>query len=371
MAVSTVNTSREKTKRVVLSAQVLRGGLLAILMLVVGCGPQTGEALWQDYLTRLARLTGEPIPAADTATRAQYPRQRELTQPVTQQRTGLLRYLALTDCDLIHLVSERNSSLGRVQAGSLRLQHELQFIAGAEHCLSGEVLEDNPDMAQWLSEIVAEKRRDLPARGWNISFAGPEVARFFRQRPVPATPPLAPHWQTNQSAMATLTQQIVLLDMSQPDKSSPAELNPMVERALEALDKNSDGGVLLDAMALAQRDLQRAATMLEQVNTERLCPHGRASERARNLHSMFYSVYADRVQPWLADLSRSAIPLADSTQALRQAQQGIVSPAMDDWLARQFGDNGLLANYQQALNHHSRAWQRVLGACGLMPAGRR
>lgn len=341
-----------------------------MLVLLAGCTPQTGEALWQDYLTRLGRLTGEAIPAANPATRPRYPRQRALVQPVTQQRTGLLRYLALSDCDLIHLVSERNSSLGRVQAGSLRLQHELQFIAGAEHCLAGDVLLDNPDMAQWLREIVAEKRHDLPARGWNITFGGPEIAGFFRQRPVPATLPLAPHWQASQRALATLQQQVALLNVAQPPETLPASLEPMVEQALETLDKNSDGGMLLDAMALARRDLTRAAIMLERLDTERLCPHGRASERARNMHSMFHSIYAGRIQPWLADLSRSAVPLADSSQALRQAQQGIGSPVLDDWLARQFGDDGLLVGYQQALNQHSRAWQRVLGACGLMPSGR-
>jgi hypothetical protein len=342
--------------------------VLAIILLapnLTACSPRDGEALWEDYLQRLERLTGISTPAAEPARRARYPAHRELVQPVKEQRTGLLRYIRLLDCDLMELVSARNSSLGRVQAASFRLDHELRFIAGAEICLADGRLESDAEMRDWLQGVITEKRDDLVRRGWNLTFAGPELNGFFRQRPVPADQPAPAEWPATVHALEQLT---VLT--GRLAETPPATLDKAVEQALETLDKSSAAGQVLDALALADRDLKRAVGMLDQVNTERLCPHGRASERARHLHNIFMTVYAGRVQPWLADLSRAAAPLADATLALRHSQSGILDSPLDSWLDAQFGNDGLLPAYQQALMQHSRAWQRVLGACGLMPGSK-
>jgi hypothetical protein len=336
--------------------------LSTLTLTLAACTPRDGEALWLDYLVRLERLSGATLPAAEPARRARYPAHRLLVQPVAEQRTGLIRYVSLLDCDLMQLVSARNSSLGRVQAGSLRLDHELRFIAGAEICLADERLSDDPDMRDWLQAITLEKREDLSRRGWNLTFAGPELNHFFRQRPVPAEQPAPLEWPATVRALEQLTVLVTRLATS-----PPASVDEAVEQALETLDKSSAAGQVLDGLALARRDLSRAASLLDQIDTARLCPHGRASERARHLHNVFISHYAGRIQPWLADLSRAAAPLAEATLALRHAQSAILDSPLDDLLAAQFGGEGLLPGYQQALMQHSLAWQRVLGACGLMP----
>lgn len=337
--------------------------LPGLLVGLAGCGPQQGEDLWQDYINRLERLTGTIAAPAKPARRDRYPRHRDLLQPVSEQRTGLLRYLNLLDCDLMTLVSERNSVLGRVQRESLRLDYELRFISGGQRCLASDRLQDDAEMARWLADIVDEKIRDLPSRGWNLGFAGPELAGYFRQRPVPAGSPSPPEWPATVEALARLRTLMVSLAMN----PVPARLEADIEQALERLDKSSAGGQILDALALAIQELDRAATVLEQVDSARLCPHGKASERARYLQNVLFGVYAGQIQPWLADLSRAAQPLADATLSLRASQREIVSPGLDRWLAAQFGEDGLTARYPRALDRHSRAWQRLLGDCGLMP----
>jgi hypothetical protein len=343
-----------------------RSIIMPICLVLGACAPADGEALWLDYLHRLERLTGTPIPPADSALRPRYPAHRELVQPIAEQRTGLVRYFNLLDCDLMALVSARNSSLGRVQARSLRLDHELQFIAGANACLADGRLLENDEMHRWLSAVTHEKQTMLPRHSWNLIFAGPEMNHFLRQRPVPAEQAVPPDWP---AALGALEQLTVLA--TQLNGTPPTALDPAIENALERLDKSSAAGQILDAMALARRELLRATTMLNQVDVERLCPHGRASERARHLNNILMTLYAARLQPWLADLSRAGGPLANTMMSLRTAHPELESTALDRWLADQFGAGGLLSDYQDAIKQHTLSWQRVLDHCGLSPAATR
>lgn len=336
--------------------------LCLILFVLAGCSPRDAESLWADYLQRLENLTGIPVPGATPARRPRYPAQRELSRPLLEQRIGLIRFVSLLECDLMELVSARNSSLGRVQATSYRLDHELRFISRAEQCLTDGTLDENPDMLLWLREVVDEKRNDLGNLAWNMTFAGPELAGFFRQRPVPADRPVSADWPATVRALEQLTN--VSNGLRQ---SAPTSLDPAIERALEALDKSSAAGQALDALALAQRDLQRATGMLAQIDTSRLCPHGRPSERARNLQRGFLNIYVARMQPWLADLSRAADAFAEAIIALRDAQADVDADALDNWLNSLFGDSGLLPAYRTAVVQHAHAWQRVLGDCGMTP----
>ena len=282
-------------------------------------------ARWQDYLARLERLTRQPVPPAAALELRPYPGNAALRRPLPDLRTGLLNYLGLRHCDLMSLVSERNSALGKLRSASLRLDYELTFIERGQRCLNGAALED-PDPITPRSPPASAKALGLEALG-GLASAG----RALRESP-------------------------------------PPDALPDLERHLATLAGGAAGGAVLREIAAARVALGQALGMLESLDEDSLCPRGRASQRARYLRNLLDSVYGQEVQPYLAELDRRQRRLGERLRALRAASSG-TNPALDRWLDHYFGPRGQSARLDQALRAHTERWQTVLGACGLMPGG--
>lgn len=336
--------------------------LLASLMLA-GCGSRA-EQLWDDYLARLSRLTGQAVPEATPGTLQRYPRHRELSRPVSELRTGLVGFLDLGKCDMRALVSERNAILSRVQVDSLRLDYELRFLERGRACLAEGKLDDEPDTAEWLRDILDSKASSLPSLFWNISLAGEEVAGLFSLASDAPQDGEIPGSQNAYRSLDALTR--LGKRLHDRDLPPPADADTLEEDLRQLVD-NRAGGKLLHGMALARDRLARAAWMLEQTDSERLCPHGLPGNEARYLKNVFDAVYAADIQPWLAGLWRAMDNLVPSLLALRDAQP-LASTALDEWLANHFrGPGSLREQTNDALMRHTRAWQGLLNACGLAP----
>jgi hypothetical protein len=314
-------------------------------------------ARWQDYLARLERLTRQPVPPAAALELRPYPGNAALRRPLPDLRTGLLNYLGLRHCDLMSLVSERNSALGKLRSASLRLDYELTFIQRGERCLAEAKLEDTALIAL-LERTLAVKRDSLGDLFWNATWASDELRGFLNQSPGPAGDPAL-----GLEALGGLVSAGRALRASPPPDALPD-----LERHLATLAGGAAGGAVLREIAAARVALEQALGMLESLDEDSLCPRGRASQRARYLRNLLDSVYGQEVQPYLADLDRRRRRLDDRLRALRAVSSG-ANPALDQWLAHYFGPRSQAARLDQALRAHTERWQTVLGACGLMPGG--
>ncbi|MDF1820246.1 MAG: DUF3080 family protein [Alcanivoracaceae bacterium] len=333
---------------------------LALMLLLAGCGNPGADGLWQDYQQRLARLARSEVPPATPWARPLWPAPRDIRVATPEWRSGLLRYLDMAGCDLMELVASRNSGLGRVQQPVNRFDYELRFVDEAGRCLAADTLDDDPDMRQWLATLQAEKHQALPAMYWNTVVAGTELAGFLAQGDIPGTPPLLPERNQVWHALGRLGQWPARL------AGSPVPADAQTLRAdLRTLDL-SRAGTVLDAMALANRELPRATAILRGVDTAALCPAGRASQRARYFDNVLHRIYAANLQPWLSDTWRSSEQLSQllGTLLLDPPQP---RPAVADWHQRLFGPGGLRSQMATHMADHTRAWQQLLGDCGLMP----
>lgn len=314
-------------------------------------------ARWQDYLSRLERLTRQPVPPPAALDLRPYPGNAALRRPLPDLRTGLLNYLALRHCDLMSLVSERNSALGKLRTASLRLGYELTFIRRGERCLAREKLDD-PELIALLERTLAVKRDSLGDLFWNATWAGDELRGFLNQSPGPAGDPGG-----GLEALGGL------VNAGRALRTSPApDALPDLERHLATLAGGAAGGAVLRQIAGARVALEQAHGMLQALDEDRLCPRGRASQRARYLRNLLDGVYGEEVQPYLADLDRRQRRLGERLRALRTVSSGD-NPALDQWLAHYFGARGQAARLDQALRAHTERWQTLLGTCGLMPGG--
>src|SRR6056300_1286708 len=132
---------------------------LSLLALVlVGCNSDEATSLVERYANRTSNAIGVDIDLELKSASELYsplaPR-RERLAAVPEIREGLLDLLDLRQCDLMQLVSERNTSLGRVAKPSQRLIYELKILPELNRCIA--TLADEPEQ-QELSAKLAQYR---------------------------------------------------------------------------------------------------------------------------------------------------------------------------------------------------------------------
>ena len=335
---------------------VLASLAIASLLVIWWLAPQDpDEARWEDYLSRIARLSRQELPARGPLPLLTYPGARELRLPLPEHRVDLLDYLELRHCGLMELISQRNSALGKLQADSLRLNHELAFIQQARACLEEDALED-PELVKIMSKVVAEKKAALPALYWNVLASSEEIRRFFSQSPSANVGDTSAALQSLQQLSHTLVAH------KQSGAVTPLKLEPL----LETLAHNQSGGYLLRRMALSLRELERGNQLLAGIDPQRLCPRNQASTRARRLRNVLDKVWAPKVQQALAQSRRQRQSLADSLEQMNGLLDSPPAP-FTRWRHHYFGPNGVESRMERALERHVTLWQEHLGACGLMP----
>lgn len=327
---------------------------LAGVLLWQSLGADPHAARWQDYLARLSRITDIPIPASTPLPLRSYPSDRELKQSLPDHRINLLDYIELRHCDLMALVSQRNSALGKLQAASLRLDYEQRFIQLARQCLKSNTLE-NPDLVRLLNQAIEDKQAALPRLRWNMLAAGPELRHFLSLSP-------SAEAGDSQGALSSLALLVTILFDGQEAETAQTR---SLDNHLEPLFRSQAGGVLLRRQALALENLNRANRMLDAIEPTALCPRNRASSRARRLRNVLDNIWGPSVQHALAQAQRQRDKLAASLARL--AAQTVATDAFRDWQAHYFGPDGLETQLQQALKDHVSLWQSRLRPCGLAP----
>lgn len=327
---------------------------VAALLLWQSLGADPHAARWQDYLKRLSRITDLPVPDPAPLPLRLYPSDRDLGHSLPEHRIDLLDYIELRHCDLMALVSQRNSALGKLQAASLRLQYEQRFIEQAQTCLASGAL-DNPELVSVLKQVIENKQATLPRLRWNALAAGPELRHFLSLSPS-AT---AGDSQGALSGLETLVSS--LFDGQNRKMKQPVDL----ELHLEQLIRSQAAGQLLRRQAQAVESLQRGNRMLAAVDPAVLCPRNRASTRAKRLRNVLDNIWGPKVQKALAEAQRQRSKLADSLAVM--AAQPTATEAFKSWHAHYFGPDGLESKLKQSLKEHIQLWQSRLRPCGLMP----
>lgn len=336
---------------------------LLVALLLVGCEPaDPARAMLDDYRARVARvLEVEAPPLAQPALPA-WPRRRQRQLEVAAQRTGLMKFLSLHQCDLGTLVGQRSSPLGRVMTDEQRLRYEYRFLVAAEACLLELAATDaRPQLRANLTEVVAGKRQRLPELMWNATLGHDALAANHALDVIPLAPDEAA--EAGRGQIAALHQ---LADRVAPGRVADALGDDWME-PWKSLEKGRFGGRSRLALAELRLALAQVATMLEQRAASRpLCPQETATPRAQTLHNVFTRYYARVVQPYLADVHRGQRRWRDALSQLFEAQQLAAIPApmgefRDTVLAQEW------LHYEQARQRHTQAWQNVLERCGLAP----
>ena len=133
-----------------------------------------------DYVRRIQRVTGVEGEISYAVTPVPYPAPRELVLDLRDFRVGMLDFFKFHECDMLHLISERNSGLGKVMPISRRFAYEVEFLREAEKCRHNLAPRDRgAEFAKLLQRVVERKRTDMPKLYWNATFGSPEMRKTF------------------------------------------------------------------------------------------------------------------------------------------------------------------------------------------------
>ncbi|WP_415898647.1 DUF3080 family protein [Neptuniibacter sp. QD48_11] len=349
--------------------------LIILLISLSGCSRDTPELVLENYLYRLSNTLdlNQPqsyIPEA----RIQFPLKRDRILKTTEIREGLLDVLKLKRCDLLPLIAERNSSLGKVAKPSAKLQYELNFYYLLTQCRESlrNASAIDTELLKRVNEIHRVKRDNLPAELWNGIFTAPEIeANFSRSQ---TALPLVDNSSSQQSieALRTLVN-LTANNLDQLGLTRPSEDH--LNQAFKVLHSNRSGPAIISSLEVLTYHLDQAARLLDQRNspTNPLCRNQSPNKKARILENVFYKFYIGEVLPYLAQTDRYASQWLDLNQQLLQNYKTLsvsIPQSMETYSATvlsKTSPQSLWLNYQQVRDKHTEAWQNILRNCGMMP----
>ncbi|NVK41323.1 MAG: DUF3080 domain-containing protein [Oceanospirillaceae bacterium] len=323
-----------------------------------------------NYATRVARTLDERLDI-DLETRGQlplFPPRRERLQPLTDLRQGLIEVLALRHCDLLHLIAERNSSLGKVMAPSQQLVYEVRFLDRLRSCRNRlySSQDSDPELLAQVNAIYTVKQRELPRTLWNALYASDEMELNFSR----GDPPLPLEADSGvPPAIAALEQLASATELLSRPRWQPPELLTHIEDPYEMLNRDRFGSHWLKSLLFLTETLNATADVLERREQRYpLCPQQRPTPDAKILLNVFTKFYAGEVQPYLARVHRDGerwrrlhdklIHDLPATTAMRDYWEQVLSEQNPESVWRRYVD---------ARDRHTHAWQTVLRRCGLMP----
>ena len=348
--------------------------LIALLAVTVlsGCAEPTAESMLRDYAQRVSNAIEYPIDfQTGEISYPILPPRRERRIDIPELREGLIDVLRLRQCDLLPLISERNSNLGRVMPPSQILQYELRFLPAIQQCEKRllERISEEAELAELLNrvqEIRQHKETYLPYVIWNALYTSPEMEQQFSRSATPL--PLQSAGHINQ--IQQIIDPFIVIAQVTGEKTSTldSEFILSLENHYEQLYRIELGNQWLRSVALLTQAMNAVAEGIEQRLDERpICFNRQPNNRSTIIQNVFRNFYASEFQPYLANTDQFG-------QRWSKLQNELVAELpVPKSSAEYFADifnknhnNGFMFAYDQAKSRHLAAWQRLLDHCGLM-----
>lgn len=347
-------------------------GLLIALLALSGCDRGSPEYMMQDYMSRVENTletsidteldVGDKIPL--------FPRKRARKQATDELRQGLLEVLDLDYCEgLLHLIAQRNSSLGKVMPPSKQMTYEIRFFQLIRDCHNKIQLdsEQEAELKTRIREIYEIKKRNLAKEIYNGIYMSEEIAGNFSR----SEAPIALEGDTGLDASIRVVEQFLLLAQlpsNETDWQAPTFLNE-IENSFKVLYSNRYGGQLLKSLVLLTESMNATADGINaKLDSRPFCLPGHRNPRTDILRNVFAKYYSGTFQPYLSKVHRSGQIWLETNQKLAAALP--LPLAMDAYFNETLSlehPNSLWQQYIRARDRHTQAWQRLLSQCGMMP----
>ena len=343
--------------------------LSSLSLLLVACGTDEATSLVERYASRTSNAIDVDIdlqlkPAAQLYSPLA-PRRERLAE-VPEIREGLLDLIDLRHCNLMQLVSERNTSLGRVAKPSQRLIYELKILPELNRCLAAlQTDDDKQELRAKLEQYAQTKREGFAPLLLNAIYNTDEMEQHFSF----GQPPLTPG---DQGYLAPLVESLerfgLLAQLSQQSNWQTPEFSEALEKDYEALYRTDFGARWISSMALLTQTLNQASVGIEQrLEGRPICFNRKQNSKSEILWNVFMKFYVGELQPYIAQVEREG-------KEWSRLHNAVIEPLSEirqtELIAHYFSltyESPVWGPYLQARQRHTEAWQTLLDQCGLRP----
>ena len=348
-------------------------GTLSLLALLTACQTSAPQSMLEDYAARMSTVLDTEINLSLTQAALAlpaFPSKRERLMPTTELRENLWDVLDFRQCDMLKLISERNSSLGKVMPPSQKMRYELRFIKTLQNCRETLNAIKKPDDTQLafqsrLEVIYQTKRDNLPLEVWNGIYGSNEIEQHFKI----GKPPLSLTADNNGHVQQALGQLAELAIIIQSGSITLPNWLDKVEAPYEVMHRSEFGSSLLSSLSMMTQTLDRTAEAIEvRLKRKPFCFPGHQPPQAKTLNNVFQKYYAGKVQPYMAVIQRQGNPWFTLHDELMS--QFPAPSAMQNYHKQVLAiniENSLWNQWVKARQRHTNAWQKILGQCNMMP----
>ena len=330
-----------------------------------------------DYTQRMSNVLETPISADNNqAALPNFPQKRDRIIQIADIRQGLWEVLDFRQCDMLSIISERNSSLGKVMPASQKMRYELRFFHAMQLCRATLAAIPKPDETQQafiarLEVLYQTKKTNLPAEIWNGIYGSKEISNHFNQGAEPLPLSQTPEGNSAANFARMLNKFAHLASLANPEQAAielPDWLDD-IEAEYAALHHSDFGAQLLATLPLLTNTLNQTAEAIDKrLARKPFCYEGHQPQRATVLGNVFQKYYVQQVQPYMALVEKAAKPWFE--------QHGLImshlptTKAMQDYhhlVVSLQNPKSLWNRWIEARNRHTKSWQTILGQCNMMP----
>lgn len=325
-----------------------------VLFMVSACNPApTGLHQLHDYQQRVANtLAVEPIVYEPlTALRAPTARDVQLTIPRLQ--LSLLDSMRLDTCKAGQLIAERNSALGRLEAGIMRYYSDRKLLAALHEC-GTQLAQDNPDLAARVMKQAEAKSELMPALLLQALSHDKSIRSVISMADRPLAVADSSIFSTRISALNTV------LRVIDSDAQLPTEAE--LSTALEQLEKDRYIAQLWRALQENRKYLQQLQPLVAEMSAPAGCLSAGVPNRARVLRQVFISTFSGPVQQHIGQLTRQSRQLTPYLEALARATE-----TADIWQVHLRQISTLDDQLIEATRNHVEYWQQFFADCNFQP----
>lgn len=336
-----------------------------LAMLLAGCNPfSEARPMMDEYVERVARVLETDPEFSDIPSASQLPRRRDRVLTMPELEMGMLDFLSLYGCELQYVVGEKTSVMGRVMQPLNRLRYEIRFIEAARDCLPD--IEDE-EFAEELVGAIDSKLDSLPIAIWNATWGVEEIERLFTLAKG-YYPVAAEANPVSDLALDIDSLNAAVARLQSKDLSLSLEFAGDVHQRWQA---EYRAGQLINSALLLTARLQDGTELLrERIDGQPLCLKGQPNNQSDIVQSMFFSVYIEKIQPYMSAVTQGRVALIEPFERLAEVQSGVMPESFEDWYERHLSQNArnsLWRDLDEAMMAHTKAWQELLGQCGLRP----
>lgn len=338
------------------------------VMLLGGCQQEdTLGHRYQDYLDRVSNILDlEPEGTAPLPAIA-YPDRRSRLIEIPDFEQGLVEVWDFQRCDLMSLINQKNSNLGKVMVPSQRFIYEQAFWQKLEPCYQKreQWLAEDSDFVQRLESLYQHKQQIRPLVSHQLFFAGDELANQLSRTQKAFLPSARPEYQSVAAALKQLA-----------EVAENAQLSEPLEHQLQVLNSQTILHSLLKSLQISTHSLNRVSQLLESKLAQRpVCLNGGSTQRSKNLYNVLQKYYLQGIQPVIAHHSRMANQLLPPLNQIfdntlnnlpKEYASTELKSYQNRWLSLE-NPEGLWQSFQQANQRHTAVWNRLLHQCGLFP----